>query len=109
MGYKVVCLDCRKAFSQGTDFENFRESVCPDCGKKMVFLNQKFKPPKKTNKEKWETVTFLIEHGFYYQHIYEKIEMKNGTILHQNHVAYPENLRDANDFVVKYKAQGRTK
>jgi len=108
MGYKVVCLDCRKAFSQGTDYRNFRESVCPYCGTKMMFLDQKFKPPKKTDKEKWETVKFLTENGFYYQRVYEKIEIRNGVIIsYQNPVAYPENLREANEFVIRYKIQAK--
>jgi rRNA maturation endonuclease Nob1 len=38
MGYKSVCLGCRKAVSQGTDFTTFKkDKVCPHCGKRMVF------------------------------------------------------------------------
>ncbi len=67
MGYKSVCLDCRKAFSQGTDFTKFkRNKVCPDCGKPMSFLSEKFKPPRKTDDKKWAVVKLLVENGFDY-------------------------------------------
>ena len=75
MGYKSVCLSCRKAFSQGTDFTKFQsDKLCPDCGKSMAFLSQRFRPPKKTDDKKWEVVIFLVEKGFYYDHIWKKIQ-----------------------------------
>ncbi|PRY83198.1 hypothetical protein [Mongoliibacter ruber] len=107
MGHKVVCLECKKSFSQGTDFNDRREANCPDCGKSMTLLPHRFRPPKKTEDKKWETVKFLIENGFYYQHIYEIVETKNGVTNFQNYAKYPDNLRDAKEFVEQYKDQAR--
>ena len=74
----------------------------------MTLLPHRFKPPKKTEDKKWETVKFLIEHGFYYQHIYKKVETtENGNIVYENYAKYPENLKDAIEFVEKYKEQAR--
>jgi predicted RNA-binding Zn-ribbon protein involved in translation (DUF1610 family) len=103
MGYKSVCLSCRKAFSQGIDFTKFQsDKLCPDCGKSMAFLSQRFRPPKKTDDKKWDVVEFLVENGFYYDHILE-------TIYGGFYVEYPETLKEAKEFVEKYKAQARKK
>ena len=106
MGYKNICLDCRKAFSLGTDFTKIRESKCPDCGNTMTIISHRFRPPKTTDVKKWETVRFLIENGFRYQHIYKTISVSsNGVKSYENYVDYPDNLRDAKEFVNKYKSQ----
>lgn len=105
MGHKAVCLDCKKSFSQGTDYENRKETLCLNCGKPMMLLSQRFRPPRKTDDKKWETVKFLVLNGFYYQKVYEKIETRNGITSYSNPVKYPENLRDAKEFIVKYKDQ----
>jgi hypothetical protein len=105
MGHKIVCLDCRKSFSQGTDFEKIKEINCVECGKKMTLLPHRFRAPKSTDIKKWETVKYLISNGFVYQHIYKNIEIKNGIISYQNYANYPENIRDAKEFVEKYKEQ----
>lgn len=107
MGHKLVCIDCKKAFNQGTNLENIKESNCPNCGKQMILFSHRFRPPKMTDTKKWETVRFLIENGFYYQHIYEIVETKNGITTYENHVEYPDNIRDAKEFVEKYKNQSR--
>lgn len=107
MGHKLVCIDCKKAFSIGTDLEKRKESNCPDCGKQMIIFPHRFRPPKKTEIKHWKTVRFLIENGFFYQHIYEKIETKNGITSYENYVEYPDNIRDAKEFVEKYKNQSR--
>lgn len=107
MGHKVVCLECKKSFSQGTDFKDRKEANCPDCGKPMTLLPHRFRPPKKTEDKKWETVNFLIDNGFYYQHIYEVVETKNRVTNYQNYAKYPDSLRDSKEFVEKYKDQAR--
>ena len=108
MGHKVVCLDCKKSFSQGTDFNNRKEANCPDCGKQMVLIPHRFRPPKKSEEKKWETVRFLIDNGFYYQHIYETVTKTiNGFTKYENLVPYPDNIRDAKEFVERYKNQAR--
>ena len=105
MGHKVVCLDCRKSFSQGTDFEDRKDAVCPYCGQQMILLPHRFRPPKKTDLKKWETVKYLVENGFCFQHIYETIEKKEHYNWTEKYVEYPENLKDAKEFVEKYKSQ----
>lgn len=106
MGHKIVCLECRKTYNQGTDFNDRREMVCPDCGKQMTPLSHRFRPPKKSEDKKWETIQFLIKNGFYFQHIYETIT-KEGFIKYENLVPYPKNIRDAKEFVERYKNQAK--
>lgn len=100
MGHKAVCLECKVSFNQGTDFRNRREVNCPHCHIPMILLPHRFKPPKKSEDKKWETVKFLISKGFYYQHIYEYEKD-----IRQNYVAYPTNLKEAKEFVKKYQNQ----
>ncbi|OFY12975.1 MAG: hypothetical protein A2X11_11550 [Bacteroidetes bacterium GWE2_42_24] len=74
----------------------------------MTLLSHRFRPPKKTDDKKWETVKYLIENGFYYDHVYQKIETNcNGVTSYQNYATYPDNIRDAKEFVEKYKEQAR--
>ena len=105
MGYKNICLGCRKAFNQGTNTKDIHNSNCPDCGLPMIALNHRFRPPKKTDLDKWRTVEYLLKNGFQYQKIYENFERKQDKIIRSGHVSYPENLRDAKEFVIKYKDQ----
>ena len=101
MGYKSVCLDCRKVFSQGTDFTKFKkDKVCPNCGKMMIFLNEKFRPPKINNGKEWEVVKFLIKNGYHYDHIWEYVEQ--GTFRMVNS-PYPKTMKEAEEFIKKYK------
>lgn len=107
MGYKNICIDCRKAFNMGTDFDKIKESNCPDCGQKMILVSHRFRPPKITDDKKWQTIRYLFENGFRYQHIYKKITISaNGTKSYENYAEYPDNMRDAKEFVEKYKDQG---
>lgn len=104
MGYKKVCLDCRKSFNDNTN----NEMPCPHCGKAILFLSHRFRPPKKTDNEKWQTMKYLIENGFHYDHVYQKIETNNkGVTSYENYATYPDNLRDAKEFVERYKNQAR--
>jgi len=93
MGYKLVCLDCQKAYSIGTDFTRFRDKVCPECCKMMVFVSEKFKPPKKTDNKQWKLVKYLIDNGFNFNRVVE-----NG-----HYVPYPATLKEAENFVEKYE------
>jgi hypothetical protein len=48
----------------------------------------------------------LVENGFSYYHIYKTLEKKNGIIIsYQGYVQYPDNLKEAKEFVEKYKEQ----
>lgn len=108
MGYKSVCIECRKSLNRPLDTSSDRLYPCSECGKPMTLLSHRFRPPKKTDDKKWEAVKFLIENGFHYDHVYQKIETNNnGVTSYQNYVTYPDNIRDAKEFVVKYKEQAR--
>ena len=108
MGYKSVCLDCRKSLNVKLVNNSERIYPCSECGKPMTLISHRFKPPRKTENKKWETVEFLIEHGFYYQHVYENVEVKkSGIIVYENYARYPENIKEAKEFVEKYKEQAQ--
>jgi phage pi2 protein 07 len=96
MGNKSVCLDCRIAFSYGMDYDNNISRMCPHCKNEMINVNYKFTAPKKGDIKKWETIKYLFENGFYFQHIYNE----NG-----GWVKYPQNIKDAKIFVEKYSLQ----
>jgi hypothetical protein len=89
----------------GTDFDNIRPGNCPECGQSMTLMTHRFRPPKKDDDKKWLTVKYLIDNGFTYQHIYEDIETKDKQKIKRINVPYPDNLRDAKEFVIKYKDQ----
>ncbi|MBY0425617.1 MAG: hypothetical protein K2Q22_08280 [Cytophagales bacterium] len=97
MGNKIACLDCRKSFSQGTNNMFRKDSICPKCGKQMVLLSHTFRPPKRNEIKKWETISYLVQHGFYFQHVSDHEKQKL--------VEYPENMKDAIEFVKIYKDQ----
>lgn len=98
MGHKNVCFSCRKAFNLGSDFDNLKLANCPECGVEMKLMSQRFRPPKSREVKKWETAQFLVERGFPYQHI-------SDDDVEGNYVPYPENRREAEAFVEKYKDQ----
>jgi hypothetical protein len=107
MGYKKVCLDCRKAFNRPIELEKVHISICPQCEKPMTELNHLFQPPKQTDKKKWDVVRFLVDNGFKYYHVWETvIKNSKGEITeYQNYAKYPESMKDAKEFVEKYKEQ----
>jgi hypothetical protein len=82
-------------FNYGMDIENIISRTCPQCRNKMINVDFKFKAPKKGNIEKWGIIKYLLENGFYFQHIYDN----------EKSVKYPENYKDAKIFVEKYKSQ----
>ena|SRR5690606_21811189 len=108
MGHKKVCLNCRKAFNQNSDFEIQSGFSCPECGQKMVEVNHKFRPPKKADLKSWNVVKFLIENGFLYQHVYKNIDKRNGLVSKENYVDYPTNMSEAKIFVAEFKNQAIT-
>lgn len=111
MGYKKVCLDCRKAYNRPVDLEKAHTSICPQCEKPMTELYHLFQPPKQTDIKKWNVVQFLVENGFRYYHIRENesIDKKTGKVAeYQNYAKYPESMKDAKEFVELYKEQAIT-
>ena len=102
MGYKDICLTCRKAFNRGTNFETPKQVKCSECGGETIPVNHKFQPPKKLDKKKWEVVSFLVNHGFRYDHVYE--EAAYGLYLQYGR--YPENMNEAQEFVENFGING---
>jgi hypothetical protein len=74
----------------------------------MKLLPHRFRPPKKADSKGWQLVVFLIDNGFTYQHIYQvgKSELIKGK--YDNYVPYPENLRDAKEFIEQYKKYAKS-
>ncbi|WP_281638250.1 hypothetical protein [Flavobacterium marginilacus] len=108
MGYKSVCIDCRKSLNRPLETDSDRLYPCSECGKSMTLLSHRFRPPKKTDDKKWEVVQYLVENGFRYDHIYQKIETNSrGITSYQNYAEYPKNIREAKEFIEKYKEQAR--
>lgn len=71
----------------------------------MILMTHRFRPPKKDDDKKWLTVKYLAENGFTYQHVYQTSKTKDKQESKKIKVAYPDNLRDAKEFVTKYKDQ----
>jgi len=105
MGHKLVCLTCYRVENLGTDLSNLKIGRCPLCSNPLIFVNHNFKPPKKTDKKKWELVKFLIFNGFPFQHIYNEGRSEYYLTQSDNYIKYPKTLEEAKEFVVKYKDQ----
>lgn len=73
----------------------------------MLILPHRFRPPKKAHKKQWELVKFMIDNGFYYQHIYQKDSSELVSKRYENYIPYPKNLREAKKFVIQYKDKAR--
>jgi hypothetical protein len=94
-----ACTSCRVSFKRHYPLlprEYPRHDVCNLCGSTTFNLGRHFKPPKKSDSKQWEKVSFLIEHGFYFQKIRPNTNSYEG-------VPYPETLAEARDFVRKYQ------
>ena len=107
MGYKKVCLDCRKAFNHPVNLEKEHISICPQCKKPMLELFHLFQPPKQTDIKKWEVVKYLVNNGFRYFHVWKTIlkNSKGEITSYENYAKYPDNMREAKEFVEKYQDQ----
>jgi hypothetical protein len=70
-------------------------------------FNHKFRPPKHSDLKAWKVVTFLYAHGFNYQHIQKDIPFDILKNMPESdwYEEYPSNMRDAKEFVEKYKSQ----
>ena len=108
MGHKVACLTCHKSFNISLGDDHTPEN-CPDCGNKLAIFNHTFRPPKKTDIKAWNVIEFLYKNGFNYQHIYKDIS-KSSTVnkdSNENYADYPTNMKDAKEFVSRYRSQAR--
>jgi len=102
MSSKNICLECSVSFNGASEYYSVLPQIpCPKCGASMTWMPHRFRPPKKQDKEGWATVRYLVEHGFKYHHVYEVIpdDPKGASRI----ALYPENLRDAKEFVEKHK------
>ena len=110
MGHKVVCLTCRISFSKGLGNLQAPES-CSECGNRYISYDQRFRPPKQSDLAAWKVISFLYEHGFVYQHIYNRANIDkeygwgNNVNSRERQIEYPTNLTNAKEFVVRYKEQ----
>jgi len=68
-------------------------------------MTHRFRPPKREEEKKWLTVKYLVDNGFPYQHIYEIVQNKTKQKAERISVAYPDNMRDAKEFIRRYKDQ----
>jgi len=98
MGHKSVCLSCKVAFSNGNDFDSPVMQTCPQCSGKMIAVNQKFKPPKKSDLKGWKIVSLLVENGYTFDSAYSEIA-KNVFLK----VSYPKTLSEAEEFIKLHK------
>jgi hypothetical protein len=96
MGAKHVCFTCRHAFN--APYGAVGPTKCPTCSSAIAELSHRFRPPKKREAAKWEVAKYLVDHGFYYQHIYEN--PWGGQFM-----AYPTTMQEAKEFVIIYQAQ----
>ena len=94
-----ACLSCQKSFKREFVLTDGVPMVlkCPQCGGHSYNLGRHFKAPKKTDKKQWDKVAYLMNHGFYFQKVYD--QEKGGELI-----PYPKTLQEAKEFVVKYKA-----
>jgi hypothetical protein len=99
MGHKNVCFSCRVAFNMRAT--EVRKGKCPQCGEVMTRLSYHFRPPKKSDAARWRVVKFIVDNGFIYNTVYEAIPDDNNGSTRA--AIYPDNLRDAKEFVEKYK------
>lgn len=72
-------------------------------------VTHRFRPPKQKDIKKWKVARFLMENGFLFEHVYERIYKVRGLTVLENYANYPENMRDAKEFVLKFKEQAITK
>lgn len=94
-----ACLSCKTAhkrhFEDGPSAYPLKMK-CPICKGTTYNLGRHFKAPKKSDGAQWEKVAFLIRHGF----LFQKIRPDPSS---SESVPYPKTLKEAKDFVVKYK------
>ena len=92
-----VCLACRKSFKLSSRAAPAR---CPDCAAELVVLNRKFAAPPRRDRDQWEKIAYLIDHGFRFQSVYG---------IDGQAVSYPSTLAEAKRFVVEYADQARSR
>ena len=87
-----VCVDCRRSFKRPQQ-KGVTHRPCPLCNQPAVQVSQKFKPPRDADIQQWDKVRLLLEHGFRFHSIRDRDGCE---------IAYPANLREAKEWVVKF-------
>ena len=92
-----ACLECCKSFKRTLEkpSRDPETMVCPNCAGTAYNFGRHFKPPKAQDKKQWEKIRFLFTHGFRFQKIRP---VRNSA----ESIPYPETLKEAEEFVVKY-------
>lgn len=62
-------------------------------------LSRHFKPPKRSDKAQWEKVRRLIDAGFRFEHLYQPGDAAG----HQERIPYPEELREVEAFIERFR------
>ena len=96
MGYKNVCLACKRVESLGTDRSTFRTGACPVCSAQMYFVCEKFRPPRIIDEMAWAVAAYLISNGYTYFTIRDERGMP---------ITYPETMESAKQFVAMHRAE----
>jgi len=92
-----VCFDCRKTFKKPVSDVPRK---CPQCAAEMVALCRKFSAPRSGEVQQWQKVRFLVEHGFFFQSVYDQHDHGGWCCA-----KYPRDMAEAREFVVKYQSQ----
>ena len=61
-------------------------------------LSRKFSAPAAKDKQQWQKVQYLVEHGFKFYPVYEATPSGG-----QQRVKYPETLHEAKEFVARHQ------
>jgi hypothetical protein len=92
-----ACFACRRSFKRKVDFgAAVYLRPCPTCSGGAIDLGRHFKPPKASDEKQWAKVEYLVESGFFFQHVHDD---------ERHQVQYPDTLEEARRFVVTYRSQ----
>lgn len=115
---KFTCLDCRSTFKRPTNAlkrnapRPIEIRTCPNCGGSAFLMGSDFRAPPKADDRAWAVVDFMVRNGFPYFRLYEDVPLAEyghpmhrpkGLLSAQRRLAYPENLREAEQFVVAFR------
>lgn len=99
MGHKSVGLSCQKAINLDRDYTVAVEQsmTCPVCGSVTVLYPHRFRPPRKNAHRKWAVIRHLHQNVFHFHHITESAS--------EGYVKYPNTMRDAIEFIERFKSR----
>jgi hypothetical protein len=92
-----ACFACRRSFKRNVDINApVYVKPCPSCAGCALHVGRHFKAPKATDQDQWKKAEYLVQSGFFFQHVHDSENCQ---------VPYPETLEEAREFVVTYQAQ----